>query len=126
MSASVVICAYSSDRFGLLCDAIRSVLRQTHKDREVVVVIDHNPDLLAKVAEEFPEIRTMPNEGARGLSDARNTGMRLCTKDIIAFLDDDATAEADWLERLVRHYGDPDILAVGGGIVPAWPVSRPV
>lgn len=125
MSATVVICAYASGRYALLQDAVRSVQSQTLRDVEIVVVIDHNPALLALTAADFPDVKVIPNEGARGLSDARNTGMAHATRDVIAFIDDDATADADWLERLVQHYHDPKVLAVGGRITPTWPAGRP-
>ncbi len=55
------------------------------------------------------EVRVVANEEARGLSGARNTGVRHSGGDIIAFLDDDATAHPDWLEILVREFGTPKI-----------------
>lgn len=125
MSVSLVICAYSSKRLDRLEAAIRSALDQDHADVEVIVVIDHNPELLSIVAGEFPQVRVVANQGQRGLSDARNTGVALAGKDVVAFLDDDAVAEVDWLTRLMAHYDDPAVMAVGGGIVPVWPEARP-
>ena len=125
MSVSVVICAYSSKRLERLDAAIRSALSQRHADAEVIVVIDHNPDLLATVAGRFPGVRVVANQGVQGLSDARNTGVAEAGKEIVAFLDDDAEAAPDWLSRLWAHYDDPMVVAVGGGIVPVWPTARP-
>lgn len=125
MSVSVIICAYSSRRLERLDAAIRSALDQDAADVEVIVVIDHNPDLLALVASRFPGVKVIPNDGVQGLSDARNTGIAQAGKEIVAFLDDDAVAERDWLTRLLAHYDDPDVIAVGGGIIPVWPKTRP-
>lgn len=129
MSVSVVICAHSLDRLDLLRAAIRSVLGQTCSDVEIIVVVDHDPDLFRIISADFPDIgpdvRIVGNDGSPGLSHARNTGIAQCSGDIVAFLDDDAVADADWLERIMRHYGNPAVVAVGGGIVPDWPVSRP-
>jgi Predicted glycosyltransferases len=44
---------------------------------------------------------------------------------VVAFLDDDARAEPDWLARLLPHYSDPEVLGVGGGIAPDWGGPRP-
>ena len=50
--------------------------------------------------------RASPNAGARGLSGARNTGVAAARGDVVAFLDDDAVAAPDWLERLLAAYDD--------------------
>ena len=60
------------------------------------------------------------NEDGKGLSGARNTAVRYVQADVVAFLDDDATAEPDWLERLLAAYGDEDVVAVGGAVMARW------
>ena len=45
--------------------------------------------------------------------------------DKIAFLDDDAAAENDWLERLLEPFSDERVVGVGGKVVPAWVGGRP-
>jgi glycosyltransferase involved in cell wall biosynthesis len=59
------------------------------------------------------------NEGS-GISDGRTQGLQLSTSDIVAFIDDDAWAEPDWLTALVNAFRQPHILGVGGHIVPEW------
>jgi hypothetical protein len=44
---------------------------------------------------------------------------------IVAFLDDDAAAAPDWLERLTAEYADDDVAGVGGAIEPVWQSGRP-
>jgi GT2 family glycosyltransferase len=122
---SVVICAHTMDRIDELRASIRSVLRQGTPAFELITVCDHNEQLQALVAKEFPTITVMANAETRGLSGARNTGIKAASGTVIAFIDDDAQASEDWLARLWQPYSDPGVIAVGGGIVPNWPGQRP-
>jgi glycosyltransferase involved in cell wall biosynthesis len=124
-SASVVVCAYTEKRWDDLVAAVRSALDQTRPPLEVILVSDHNPGLLERVRRELPEAAAVANDGTRGLSGARNTGVRMARGDVIAFLDDDALAAPDWLERLLQPYGDSRVVGVGGLIEPLWPGARP-
>ena len=124
LSFSVVICAYSDDRWFDLEHAVASVRAQTRPALETVVVVDHNPALLARVRSELAGVRSVPNGGERGLSGARNSGIDAARGDVVAFLDDDAAAADEWLERLAACYADDDVLGVGGAIEPQWPRRR--
>lgn len=125
-SIAVVICAYADERCVQLAGAIRSVLSQTRRPDRMIVVIDHNDRLLEETRAAFPATEVIANAAARGLSGARNTGIRAAAgQGIIAFLDDDALAEPDWLGRMERHYDDPAVLGVGGKVVPLWEEGRP-
>lgn len=70
------------------------------------------------------------NEGAQGLSETRNVGIRASRGDIIAFIDDDALAEPDWLENLISPFQlaipnlQSRVVAVGGRTIPLWPNDR--
>jgi glycosyltransferase involved in cell wall biosynthesis len=124
-AVSVVIAAFSDARWHYLCDAVASVLAQTRPAIETVVVIDHNLALLARARRELPAAKVIPNSGARGASGARNTGVAACHGDVLAFLDDDARASAGWLEALLRHFADEDVVGVGGRVNPLWATARP-
>jgi hypothetical protein len=65
------------------------------------------------------------NGEPRGLSGARNSGIAVASGDVIAFLDDDARAAPDWIERLIFPYREPRIIGVGGAIEPMWVGRRP-
>jgi glucosyl-dolichyl phosphate glucuronosyltransferase len=123
--ASVVICAYADERWDQLADAVRSAGAQTLAPYERIVVVDHNPALLARVRAHLTDVVAIENRGHRGLSGARNEGVSAARGDVIAFLDDDAVAEPDWLERLLEPYEHPDVMGVGGTIQPLWPDDRP-
>ena len=103
--------------------AVASVESQTLQADEIILVIDHNPELLAAVGGLEPKV--VPNTGPKGLSGARNTGTELATSEIVAYLDDDATAEPDWLSALVAPFQDPAVKAVGGRAIPNWDTEAP-
>lgn len=124
MTVSVVICAYTLDRWRYLTAACLSAVNQTLAPHEVMVVVDHNLELLSRVQEEMPEVSAIANCHQKGLAGARNTGVSNSTGDIVAFLDDDAVADPDWLEHLVVPYRDARVVGVGGKIDPVWPGQR--
>lgn len=122
---SVVICAYSDRRWDQLRAAVESVRRQERPAEEIVLVIDHNPDLAARAVAELAGVRVVANEHERGLSGARNTGVRHSRGDVIAFLDDDATAAPDWLAALTAIFAQPDVIGAGGLARAAWAGPAP-
>src|SRR5215469_10777102 len=101
---SVIICCYSEKRRNDLAAAIASVQSQTLQCKEIMVVADHNPELLAWVQEHFPAVIAIENKEARGLSGARNSGVARARGDILAFLDDDAVADPNWLALLEEAF----------------------
>jgi glycosyltransferase involved in cell wall biosynthesis len=125
LSVSVVICAYTEDRWDDLERAVESARNQTVPPRDLVVVVDHSPDLLARARLELAGVSVVPNTQRPGLAGARNSGIEASHGAIVAFLDDDATADPDWLAELRRGYLNDNVLGVGGRIDPRWQSSRP-
>ena len=125
LSLSVVICAYTLERWDAIVAAVESVRRQSAPVHQVVLVSDHNPELLDRARLSFPDVTCLENAGAQGLSDARNTGIAAATGDVVAFLDDDAAADQDWAERLLAAFAEDDVIGVGGDVTPAWQAPRP-
>src|SRR6476659_6571325 len=124
-TVSVVICSYTLERLELLAEAIASVQAQDHPAQEIVLVVDHCPELLATARQRWPEIEPIPNREARGLSGSRNAGVAATCGEVVAFLDDDAVAEPDWVGRMADEYSDPRVMGVGGSIRPRWEGGRP-
>ena len=122
---SVVICAYTEERWHELVAAVESVKQQSFPPKEIIVVIDHNPSLAELAGTVLKDEVLVENNNPRGLSGARNCGIKAATGDVIAFLDDDALASPDWLERLIPHYENPKIMGVGGKIEPIYLKGRP-
>ena len=126
-TTSVVVCAYTLDRWDLLAAAVREAGRQAHRPLEVVLVVDHNDELAARARRELdlPGISVVANGYRRGLSGARNTGVERASGDVVAFLDDDAVPEPGWLAALVAPFCDPSVVATGGVARPVWSQGRP-
>ena len=93
MTPTVVICAYTLERWDALKEAVDSCRRQTLPCGEIILVIDYNEELEDRSRSEFPDVRVLANHLTKGLSGARNTGVLASTGDVIVFLDDDAYAE---------------------------------
>lgn len=122
---SVVICAYTEDRWEQINAAVESVRAQSLPCAELILVIDHNPALYQRALVAMPDVTVLENLQAQGLSGARNTGAARARGEIVAFLDDDATAHEDWLKFLADCYEDPRITGVGGLTLPRWQSRRP-
>lgn len=124
---SVVVCVYTEDRWEDILAAVSSVAAQSLPALETLLVVDHNAALLERLAREYKEtdgVRVLANAGPRGLSAGRNTGIAAARGGIIAFLDDDAVAERDWLRYFASGYDDPLVMAVGGRTMPIWASGR--
>jgi glycosyltransferase involved in cell wall biosynthesis len=117
------------DRYGPFTEAVNSVLEQTYEPLEVVLVVDGNSDVFARVTEDFGDEENVVlhcNNENRGISYSRTKGAELASGDIVAMIDDDATAEPDWIAKLVKTYEDnPEAVAVGGHVVPDWVAHKP-
>jgi glycosyltransferase involved in cell wall biosynthesis/GT2 family glycosyltransferase len=124
-SISVLICAYTLDRLDVLSQALESVRAQSAPAHEIVLCVDHSPELLAEARRRWPELHLVENREEQGLSGARNSGVAECSGEVVAFLDDDALAAPDWLERLGEAYRDPNVLGAGGTVRPAWVEGKP-
>lgn len=122
---SVVICAYTDDRWDQTLAAVDSVRRQSLPAAEIILVVDYNPGLYKHAAAAMPDVIVLENQQAQGLSGARNTGAAKARGEIIAFLDDDAMADEYWLKFLADPYENPAVAGVGGLTLPQWQTARP-
>lgn len=124
-SISVIICAYTLERWKDLLAVVVSLHKQTRPADEIILVIDHNPQLLKLAQQTFTNLTVVENRASTGLSGARNTGIALAQGTHLVFLDDDAEAASDWLERLLSRCHDPQVLGVGGRVIPRWLGNQP-
>ena len=113
------------DRWDVIVAGMDALAHQTVPPLETILVVDHHDGLLARARDEFPDVRVLDNLRTGGASGARNTGIAQAKGSIIAFVDDDATPEPDWIEQLLAAYDDEHVMAVGGVATPVWPSRRP-
>jgi glycosyltransferase involved in cell wall biosynthesis len=117
---SVIICAFTAKRWDALVRAVASVRDQTLEPREIIVVIDGNEELQRRAGAELEGAIVTANVHGPGLCGGRQTGGERAQGAILAFLDDDAIADSDWLEQLGLAYADPNVLGAGGLVEPMW------
>jgi glycosyltransferase involved in cell wall biosynthesis len=125
VDVSVVICAYTEERWDDVLAAVQSVQSQQTQPREIIVVVDHNPPLLDRLRAALPDIVVIANAEQKGLSGGKNSGIAIAHGAIVAFLDDDAVAAPDWLTHLTKWYENPGVAGVGGATHPVWARGRP-
>jgi len=133
LRTSVIICAFTLDRWTLLSQAVQSVVDQIRQPFEVFLVIDHNREMYEQCATMLPplaagcewDLRVVENRFNTRLGGARTTAAELATGDVLVFLDDDASAEPTWLERIMKNYDASGVVAVGGPPVARYEASRP-
>ncbi len=131
LKISVVICTYN--RCVYIKDAMESLYNQTlSKDQfEVIVVNNNSTDNTEEVCRNFLATHTLGNyqymnESKQGASFARNTGAAHANSPLLCFMDDDAIADKDYLEKIVRFFEQyPDAGGLGGRIIPRYIPREP-
>lgn len=104
---SVIIPVRNGERF--IAQAIESVLAQTYRHREVVVVDGKSTDRSAEIARSYPSVRVLQETGT-GFASAWNDGVTAASGELIAFLDGDDLWEPRKLERQVEVLlGRPEV-----------------
>jgi glucosyl-dolichyl phosphate glucuronosyltransferase len=122
-TVSVVVCATTQHRWQDLEGSVESA-RALSEATEIIVVIDHAPVLFQRARARWPELQVIENVEALGLSGARNSGIAAASGEVVAFLDEEATADADWLTWMLDSFSDVHVAGVGGHAEPVWPDSK--
>jgi glucosyl-dolichyl phosphate glucuronosyltransferase len=148
--ATVIVLAYTDERWSLTCAAVESACNQTLLPREIIVCVEGNPELADRFRERWqhrleslPSIRVVDSQdvepglaageeervpyASHGLpiSAERTRGVMLASTEVVVFLDDDASADPDWLQLLLAPFADPSVLAVTGAPLPVYGKPRP-
>jgi GT2 family glycosyltransferase len=112
---SVVVCTCNGHR--TIRECLDALARLDYPDYEVIVIDDgSSSDECARIAGEY-DVRLIRTEN-RGLSSARNTGLRAAMGEIVAYVDDDAFPDPHWLTYLARTFLKSPVAGVGGPNIP--------
>ena len=114
---SVIIPVYNGGEF--INKAVESVLKQTYRDFEIIIINDGSTDNTEVIVKQFNDIRIryICHEKNLGLSKARNTGIRTCRGKYIAFLDADDEYLPEKLALQVKRFEN---ISSEVGVVCAW------
>lgn len=112
MKFSIIVPIYKVEEYLERC--VKSLIEQTEKDIEIILVDDGSPDSCPKMCDEFAKtdsrIKVLHKENG-GLSDARNAGLNVATGEYVLFVDSDDYISLDACERLGEFaQNDIDIL----------------
>lgn len=112
---SIIMPAYNAEKF--ITDSIQSVLSQTYKKFELIVIddcsLDRTVQLVQNYAEQDKRIVLVQHKKNQGVAEARNTGLNLAKGDFIAFLDSDDKWVEDKLEKqlaVLKERNDVDVV----------------
>lgn len=110
---SVIIPTYNSEQY--IAQALESVLTQTYRNLEVIIIDDASYDLTVEIAHSFQDhrVKIFSNKQNRGVSYGRNFGIRQAQGKWIALLDSDDWYAPDRLEKLIAlgEAKDADLIA---------------
>jgi len=88
-------------------ELVDKILSMSFKDYEILIFPDvHN-------GEEYKKTRIIPT-GKMGPASKRDLAIKYAKGEILAFIDDDAYPEKNWLVNALKHFEDPNVFAVGG------------
>lgn len=104
---SIVVPVYKVEKYIHRC--LESILSQTYENWEAILVDDGSPDCCPQICDEYAkkdERITVIHQENKGLSSARNMGMKSATGDILIFVDSDDWISEDALEQIVNKWND--------------------
>ena len=116
---SVIIPIYNVEKY--LSKCIESVINQSYKNLEIILVDDGSPDRCGEICDEYAQkdarIRVIHKENG-GLSSARNAGLEICQGEYISFIDSDDFVSPYFIEILYKGIVkcDADISGVDSGV----------
>jgi GT2 family glycosyltransferase len=111
---SVIVCTYNGAR--TIRDCFEGLRRLDYPGFEVIVVNDGSSDATLAIAQEYG-FRVISGRN-HGLSHARNAGLHAASGDIVAYIDDDAYPDPDWLRYLAAGFLESTHVGIGGPNLP--------
>jgi glycosyltransferase involved in cell wall biosynthesis len=125
---SVIVPTFNrAERLGRLLDDL--IGQRCDLPYEILVVDNGSSDqtraIVERASRRTPHVRYL-YEPRAGASNARNRGIEAARGAVLAFIDDDVRASADWVQRIARTFeAHPEIDCLGGRIEPLWPCEPP-
>ena len=104
---SVIIPVYNGEKY--ISECIESLLKQTCRDFEIIVINDGSTDDTENICKKFDEIRYFYQKN-RGVSKAREKGLQMAEGEYITFIDSDDKVKADFLEKMLSEIVNCDIV----------------
>lgn len=92
---------------------VDSILRQSYKNYELIVVNDGSTDKTAQILRDYPQARVLTALGT-GPSKARNMGIAQAKGEFTAFTDADCVVDGDWIVELLKGFTNEKVAGVGG------------
>ena len=123
---SVVMACYTEERLPSINAALESLRQQSRKPKQLIVAVDNNKSLADRLRADHDDITVVLNNGNRGASSTRNRGLEVVITPYTAFLDDDETADRDWLLHLRQAFTTADVVGTGGKYETVWRAKKPV
>lgn len=108
---SVVVATYNGAK--TLRGCLQSLGALRYPDFEIIVVDDGSTDETPRILTEFPNAKVI-SQPNRGLSEARNAGIRAAAGEIVAFTDSDCVVDGDWLYHIAKEFEAGNFVGVGG------------
>ena len=119
MQATVVIPALNEEKY--IGDTLRALRAQTVPPAEIIVMDNGSTDRTVEIARKYSDkVLILPGLSLR---DMKQMGVEAAKTPIVVTTDADTVMPSDWLEKLLRHFSDPNVVAVGGPVIPRKPTA---
>jgi len=132
MKFSVVVCTFNrSESLRRVLNSLREAVVPDHLSCEFIVVDNNSDDdtrlVFDEIDQHYESKLRYVFEDNRGISHARNRGIREAKGEIIAFTDDDVIVDKHWIQNIDKAFKEhDDVACVGGKILPIWEISKPI
>lgn len=123
MTYLISVIVVTHNRFKEIKEAINSLLNQTIKPFEILLIDNSNTPPL-KLNSDFKNLKIIRTDTLIGLSNARNIGIKSSIGDYIAFIDDDCIPTQDWLEEIQKGIRKGYAI-LGGPLLPKFDIKPP-
>jgi len=128
---SVIVCTFNrSESLKRLLNSLREAVIPDHLSYEFIVVDNNSDDdtrlVFDEIEKHYESKLRYAFEDKRGISHARNRGIREARGEIIAFTDDDVIVDKHWIQHIDKAFKEhDDVACLGGKILPIWEISKP-